>query len=177
MTNFFYSFDRSFETKDRAIEIVAHPGGNVIIMATGESDSHDYWNFKIIRKVGEQADSKSDGQFIRHTISTEKNEEKDTWALVSSEKLMLMDRSTLVLLKSAKRVVTDNNCDFEILFTLLKDRIKDDPAEWEGCLNIGAFFTISTVDFDIINRCLDSSVPLPKNIEEGNKGHLVHRIN
>ena len=54
--------------------------------------------------------------------------------------------------------------------------MKNDPLQWERCLNIKAFYAVSESDFESLTKILDSESPFPKASEWGNVGPLVDEV-
>ena len=58
---------------------------------------------------------------------------------------MALKQPTLELLARSKYVITDKAVDFDIFFTVIKDRIIENEKKWEECLN-STFYTIGEAD-------------------------------
>ena len=51
-----------------------------------------------------------------------------------------------------------------------------DPLEWEGCLEIDAFYTVSDADFENISHKFDKSIPYAKSADFANLGFQTRDI-
>ena len=89
---------------------------------------------------------------------------------------MTLDDKVLTMLKMVKRVVTQDQIDFELFMSNLKDKILSDPEKWEACSKIDAFYTVSNDDFKMMSQLYDSSIEYPQSSDHNNLGFTIREL-
>ena len=60
--------------------------------------------------------------------------------------------------------------------TNLKDKILSDPAKWEACSKLDAFYTVSDDDFEMMSQLYDSRIAYPKSSDHNNLGFIIREL-
>lgn len=120
-----YNKSLAERTADREINVVGGQKDAITIKAEGQQD----WSFRIIHKFGATADAYIDERLVRpgRFAASKDSEAKKLTGFLNSALLLVLDRQTLSFLKRVNRVVTDDNIDFAMFFSTLKQKVQEDP--------------------------------------------------